>query len=44
MVLLACSGLFVEKYIKDLDLGSSKKAYEDEIPELGIQPQNVRIN
>ena len=43
IVLLACGGLLVEEYVKENNIGTSTEAYEDEIPELGIQPQSVSL-
>jgi hypothetical protein len=42
VILLACSGLFVDKYVKTMD-SEPESYFKDDVPELGIQPQNVLI-
>jgi len=41
MVVLACSGLYIKEYINSEPCEEKEKYFDDDIVELGIQPQNV---
>ena len=43
-VVLACSGLYVKDYINSEPCEEKEKYFEEDIVELGIQPQNVGRN
>jgi len=42
MVVLACSGLYIKEYINSEPCEEKEKYFDDDIVELGIQPQNPR--
>ena len=41
IVVLACSGLYIKDYINSEPCEEKETYFEDDIVELGIQPQNV---